>query len=69
MLTNILSVLSLIPRILDLFNTLAAYIKEKNLEAWVSDLETTVDNLKKAQTPQDKLAAASSIADLIRKLQ
>lgn len=61
-------VIALVNRLLDSFNKLHETIGNQNLSAWVSDLEKTTDNLKNATTTEQKIAAAKSYADLIRRL-
>ncbi len=46
-----------------------AWSKLNNTSAWLDDLEVTIDKLQSAKNPEEKLAAGSSLVDLIRKLK
>lgn len=68
MLGNVLAALGLIPKLIDLLNRLGRLIKEKELEAWLNDLEQTTTKLEKAETSEDKTAAVRDLVNLINRM-
>lgn len=76
MILSLLALIQALPEFLKLLNRLgdvverfSAWAKENNLNAWIDDLEATIDQLEKAKTPDEKLDAAHSLVGAIRKLK
>lgn len=67
-LAGLLTLLRLLPQLISLFERIAAYSKERDLESWISDLNETFDKLEKAQTIEDKRAALKALSELAQKL-
>lgn len=65
---NITLVIKFASQLMTLFDKAGTVIKEKKLEAWVTDMQSTIDTLEKAETPEQKRAVARNIVDLIRRL-
>lgn len=61
-------VIILVNRLLDAASGIKNLIGEQQLKSWISDLENTIDDLKKAQTPDDKLKVARDLSRLINGL-
>jgi biopolymer transport protein ExbB/TolQ len=55
-------------KIMALIERFSAWAKEQNFEAWLNDIEDTIDRLEKAKTPTEKREAARSVVDIIRRL-
>lgn len=47
----------------------AAWAKEMNLSGWLDDLEGTMDDLIKAETPKDKIGVGRDLIDIIRRIK
>jgi hypothetical protein len=56
-------------RLLALFERIGKWTKEHNLDAWISDLEASIDKLEKAESPEQKLDAARSIVGAVRSIK
>jgi len=65
---GILTIIRLIPQLIALIGKFSEYVKKSKLEAWLSDLDQTIDHLEKAKTSQEKIDAAKRLADLTRRL-
>lgn len=65
---NISAVIQFLPKLIDMLDRLGKLIKEKQLEAWVNDLQQTIEKAEKAQTPDDKRAVARDLVGLVRRL-
>lgn len=65
---DIIAFLKILPQILDIMGRIGNLIKAHNLQQWIDELETQIDSLEKAKTPDEKLAVARSLADLIHGL-
>lgn len=63
--SNIFVAIKFIMKLIDIFEKIGVLVKEKKLNDWISDLEKTVDNGEKAETPAEKRAVASDLVRLI----
>jgi hypothetical protein len=45
-----------------------SWYKKVQTERWVNDLHTTIQDLEKASTPEEKINAAKALQDKIRSL-
>lgn len=55
-------------KLMGVIDSFVAWSKQNNLNAWIDDLEKTIDDLNKADTPEKKRGAARGMVDIIRKL-
>ncbi len=55
-------------KMMGLVESFVTWAKENNAKAWISELEDTMDLLRKAKTPDEKKAAAGKIGDIMRGL-
>lgn len=60
------ALISLIGRLADLFNRLLKWSHENGVEAWITNLEASIDKLERAKTAEEKLDAAQSLVSSIR---
>ena len=65
---EIVLVIKFLYQLIGVTQKLAAFIQEKNLQSWLSELDQTVENGKKAETSQEKLDVAKKMVDLIGSL-
>ena len=66
--TALPAIITLISRLGYAFDSLLQLAKQNNLNAWIDSLEGHIDQLKKAQTQDEKLAAAQNLVGCIRGL-
>lgn len=66
---GIIAFLTALPKIIDLMNRLGNLIIANNMNAWITDLESTVNTLEAAKTSEEKLDAAKKLADLIHNIK
>ncbi len=64
--TALPALIALLSRLGLLIERLIAYTHQNNLNAWITDLEKTIDDLEKSKTAEEKLNVAKKLADLIR---
>ncbi len=64
--TALPALIALLSRLGLLLERFIAYTHQNNLNAWITDLEKTVDDLEKSKTAEEKLNVAKKLADLIR---
>lgn len=69
MIEGIVAFFQTLNKLLALFERLGKWTKEHNLDAWISDLEGAIDKLEKAESPEQKLDAARSIASAVRSIK
>lgn len=69
MIANLVTLLTLLPKVFDLVTRLAAWVKEAQLQEWLNDLDKTITELEKAQTQADKRNAARGLVDVISRLK
>lgn len=67
--SGIVAFLVALPRILALMEQIGQWILDKKLNAWLDDVENTIDQLEKAQTAEQKRAAAKSLVGIIRNIR
>lgn len=60
--------LQLAVQVMGLVESFVTWAKENNAKQWISELEDTMNLLRKAKTPDDKKAAAGKIGDIFRSL-
>lgn len=58
-----------IPRVLSLIERYLAFVNQHDLNQWLDEIEGGVNQLEKAQTPDEKLAAAHTLIGAIRHIQ
>lgn len=75
MIPGILALIQALPELFKLLNRLGDVVDrfmkwsgQNNLNGWIDNLETSIDALEKADTPQKKLDAAQQLVGSIRKL-
>jgi len=76
MISGIFTLIAALPELFKLLNRLGDVVDrfmkwsgQNNINGWIDDLEATIDKLETAQTPKQKLDAAQSLVDSIRKLK
>lgn len=65
---GVLAFLKAVPKLIGLMERVGQWIKEKNVEAWLDDLDKTITSLEEAKTPEEKRKSARDLASLIRRL-
>lgn len=55
-------------QLMGIVESFVAWAKENNAKQWISELEDTMDLLRKAKTPDEKKAAAGRLGDILRSL-
>jgi len=58
----------LLPKIWAALERVAVFVQQRHLSAWLDDLNTTLEVLENAKTPEERRAGARGLADLIRRL-
>ncbi len=66
--SSLIAILKAIPAIIDAINNLASFIKTNNLNNWLGDLSTTIDDLGKARTLEEKRDVAKRLSELTHRL-
>lgn len=61
-------IISIIPKVIGLVENLAAQIKKKEFNDWISELDDTTRALEKATTTAERVAAAKRLRDLARRM-
>jgi hypothetical protein len=61
-------IFQLLVKIMALMERFSVWAKEQKFEAWLNEIEDTIDKLEKAKTPEEKRSAARDIVGIIRKL-
>ena len=64
-----LAFLSLLPRILLLMERVGQWIIDKKLNSWLDEVEKTIDQLEKADTPEEKRKAARNLVGIVRSIR
>lgn len=67
-LSAVLGFFEALPKIIGLCERLVGVMKDKQVQAWMSDLENTIDKTEKAKTIEEKRDAAKSIVNIIRRI-
>ncbi len=67
-LSAILGFFEALPKIISLCERLVAVMKDKQVQAWMSDLEATIEKTEKAKTIEEKRDAAKSIVNIVRRI-
>jgi len=57
-----------LPKLLDLVSRLIGFVQRAEFQAWVADLESTIDKLEQAKSVEEKQDAARSLVRVIRTL-
>ncbi len=65
---TVLACIQAFPKFVDLLGRFAKFVGERNLNAWLDELEGGINALEKADTAEAKLAACKQLVDSIRKL-
>jgi len=68
MIAQILGALSLIKEILDLAKGLKEFIDKSKEEAWFKDSHEAFKNFQQ-KTPEERMALARAVADLLKRMQ
>ena len=63
---GVIAFLQALPQLIDLMNRLGTWMIKNDLIKWMSDLEVQIDKLEKAQTENEKLAAAQGVLNSMR---
>ena len=58
----------LLLKLMGICESFVAWAKENKLNQWLDDLERTIDDLEKADSPEKKRAAARGLVGIIRQL-
>lgn len=61
--------LRVIPKLIELGDRIAKQIEQGKIDAWVDKLETAVTLAEKAETSEDRIAAARAWADVLRSMR
>ncbi len=56
-------------KLISLLEKFVLWAEQKGLNAWLSDLEGTIDKIDQAKTPEEKRSAAKDLALILRKLR
>lgn len=67
-LAALLAFIKAFPAFVSLVNRLIALSQKHGLDVWLSDLEKSIDQLEKAESPHDKYDAGRSILDVLKRL-
>ena len=67
--SGIIAFLQALPRILALMERIGQWIEDKKLNAWIDDLESTIDLLENAKGASEKREAARGLVRLVRNLK
>lgn len=65
---TILAIVEFLNKIMDLGGKLAKVATDGAISAWVNDLHSSIDQLEKAKTLEEKVNAARRLSDLTRRL-
>jgi hypothetical protein len=72
---GIVAFFNALPALLELINRLGLVLErltrqaeQNNLNAWITKLEVTIDQLESAKTTEEKLSAAKGLVDVIHGL-
>lgn len=75
MIPGIFALIQALPELFKLLNRLGLVVarlmeaaERQGINRWIDNLEASIDQLEKAKTPNEKLDAAQSLVDSIRKL-
>lgn len=68
MLSSILAAIAAIPELISSIQSLLAYFQKAEEAGWFTDLHTTIQDLKVADTDEKRLDAAKKIQDAMRSL-
>lgn len=63
--SNIFLAIKFIMKLIDVFQDIAKLVKEKQLDSWIQDLQKTVEDGKRAETPEQKQQVAKDMVRLI----
>lgn len=56
-----------LPKVLDVFSRLSKMMADKSFQDWLTELDSTTQNLENAKTTQERVDAAKRLSDLIRR--
>ena len=62
------ALIGLLNRMCDLVARLGTWTQSNSIEKWITQLESNIDALEKAKTPQEKLDAVQSLVGSIRNI-
>lgn len=68
MLEGILTFLRCLPKLIAIIDRMGRLMDEHNISQWMTDLETALDKLEKAQSSDEKAQAAKLLVNSIRSL-
>lgn len=58
----------MIPKVIGLIENLAAQMKKKEFNDWISELDDTTRALESAKTTEERIVAAKRLRDLARRM-
>ena len=61
----LLALLQVIPKLIDLAMRLGEQVKQARFDEWLADVDSTIQKLEHAQTPEEKRNAAVDVARII----
>lgn len=67
--SGIIAFLQALPKIILLIERIGAWMIEKKFNAWLDQIEETIDKLEKADTPEKKRDAARNLVSIVRNLK
>jgi len=68
MLAAITAIVELVILLIKMGQSLAKIAKDQELISWMRDLEASIDSLEKSQSLKEKVNAAKSLTDLVRRI-
>lgn len=57
-----------LPKILDLFARLGKQMSDQAFQSWLTDLDTTTQQLENAKTLKERVDAAKRLSELVRRM-
>lgn len=63
--SNIFLAIKFVMKLIDVFQQIGVLVKEKGLDNWIADLEKSVEDGKRAETPEQKQKVAKDMVRLI----
>lgn len=63
--SNIFLAIKFIMKLIDVFQEIGKLVKEKKLDEWITELQKTTEDGKRAETPEQKQQVAKDMVRLI----